>query len=280
VVPMKDLRLVVRERGRGAFVPSGSVFAYDVLYLRHFHPYISEALLLAEWAEAEGLAVIDRALTEGHHVQSKMYEYWKLSSAGLPVPPSFQVMSLKNAYAALGGSAFPLVAKGVHGSAGRYVFKLEDEASARAALTEDLVGSFAFQDYLELEAEYRVVVIGYRAFGTMRKVGISGDFRRNVALGSDGELAELPPEWLRMCEEAARLLKREFAGVDLAVSGGKPYILEVNRRPGFAGFEKATGLNVAEAFIAYVAQDRDRRPAERRQVHALPGHHQEAGRLR
>lgn len=262
VVPMKDLRIVVRTGERAVYAPAGDLAAsYDVLVMRHFHPHFSEALLVAEAAAAAGLLVIDRALAEGHFVQNKMYEYWKLASAGVPVPATSQAMRLPNALPGLSGAAYPIVAKGVHGSGGRFVFKLDGFADAKRTLTDDVVGSFAFQEYLEVEEEYRVLVIGGRFLAAMRKYGTPGEFRRNVSIGAEGEHADLPAAWIRLCEQAARLLRREFAGVDLAVSGGKPYILEVNRRPGFAGFEKATGVNIARAFIEYVIEDRHRRPA-------------------
>jgi RimK family alpha-L-glutamate ligase len=255
VAKMEDLEFVVRGKRRTVRLGGTDVLkAFDVIYLRYFYPYIPEALLLAEWAVERGLGVVDRVLAERNFVQSKVYDSWKLAEAGLPVPGGVQVMRLGKALAAMKSARWPQVAKGVHGARGRYVFKIKDLAEARRHLKGEMTGFFTFQDYLDIEAEYRVIVIGGRALGAMRKNGPKDDFRHNLSVGAEGEKAELPRRLLRLCERAARLLGREFAGIDLAIAGGKPYILEVNRRPGYEGFEEATGLNVARAFVHYVVR--------------------------
>ena len=262
---IEDVAFNVGNSGREAILNGRSICAaYDTLYLRYFYPYFSEALLLAEWAGKRGLRVIDRSLIEENFVYSKVYDAWRLAEAGVPVPDGFQVMKLKNAEALLKNRRWPVVAKGVHGSQGRYVFQVENLTQARKSLKKDVVGFFTFQECLKIDEEYRVLVIGGKHLGAMRKVRPERDFRHNLAVGAAGVRAELPRALTNLCERAAAELNREFAGVDLAIAGGKPYILEVNRRPGFVGFEEAAGINVAKTFIEYVAKNRHRRIAQRR----------------
>ena len=40
--------------------------------------------------------------------------------------------------------------------------------------------------------------------------------------------------------------------MDIRMKNGMPTILEVNRRPGFDGFEEATGLGAAEMILKYI----------------------------
>jgi RimK family alpha-L-glutamate ligase len=255
IVPFDRLSFVIRPRRRTVLVDGRDLFrSYDTIYLRHFYPYVSEALHLAEWARRRGLRVIDRRLAEQNFVQSKMYNYWKLAEAGLPVPAGFQVMNLKAARRLLGAGRWPVVAKGVHGSRGRYVFRIGSPNQAKRELTEDLVGFFTFQDFLKIDAEYRVMTVGFKALGAMQKLPPAGDFRHNLAVGATGVAADLPPRFMRLCEKAARVLGQEMCGIDLAVSRGRPCILEANRTPGFEGFEPATGVNVAAAFLSYAAK--------------------------
>lgn len=236
--------------------------ACDTVYFRHFQPsLIPEALLLAEWAKTRGLKVFEPSMAEGRFVRSKIYDYWKLSDAGLPVPKGFQTFKLDKAGRYLKGFEWPVVAKGIHGSRGKYVYLMEDLKQARKYLTDHLVGFFTFQEYLEIEAEYRIIVIGGKAVGAMRKYRAEGDFRHNIAVGASGEAATVPAALNRLAERSAKTLGYGFAGVDLAISGGKPYLLEVNRTPAFAEFEKVTGVNVAKLFLQHVAQDRHRRTA-------------------
>lgn len=239
--------------------------AFDAVYFRHFAPsLIPEALLMAAWAKSRELYVFEPSMAEGSFVRSKMYDYWKLLDAGLPVPKGVQTLKLERAGRYLKDFSWPVVAKGIHGSRGKYVYLLESRKEALKYLSEHLIGFFTFQEYLEIEAEYRIIVIGGAAVGAMRKYHPEGDFRHNVAVGASGEKAEIPPAWTRLAERASKALGHGFTGVDLAIAGGKPYLLEVNRTPAFAEFEKVTGVNVAKLFLQHVSQNRHRRAAQRR----------------
>ena len=238
---------------------------FDAVYFRHFPPsVIPEALLLAEWAKTRGIYVFEPSMAEGSFVRSKIYDYWKLLDAGLPIPKSIQTLKLDRAGKYLNGFSWPIVAKGIHGSRGKYVYLLDDKKDAKKYLSDALIGFFTFQEYLEIEAEYRIIVIGGKAVGAMRKYSPEGDFRHNVAVGASGEKATVPAAWNRIAEKAVKTLGYVLSGVDLAIVGKKPYLLEVNRTPAFAEFEKVTGVNVAKLFIQHVAKNRNRRTAKRR----------------
>ncbi|MBX7253817.1 MAG: hypothetical protein K1X50_17680, partial [Candidatus Promineofilum sp.] len=60
---------------------------------------------------------------------------------------------------------------------------------------------------------------------------------------------------------AARAHGLAVAGVDVLLSRRGPLLLEVNSSPGLEGIEKTTGVDVAEAIVAYVesAAGRSRR---------------------
>ncbi|MBN1585475.1 hypothetical protein JW899_03855 [Candidatus Uhrbacteria bacterium] len=226
---------------------------FDTVYIRQLFPYVSEALFLAEWADSRGMRVIDRQLATGNYVQSKIYASWKLAENGLPVIPGFQAMRLDLAKRRLAKTEKPAVAKGIHGSQGKYVFRLDNPKKEIDGLNDDLIGLFTFQDLLKIDCEYRVLVIGGKHFGAVKKTAPTGDFRRNMSLGARAETAELPTELKRMCVRAAKVLGHEFSGIDLAVSRRRPYVIEVNRCPGFSGFEQATGKNVARRFLETAA---------------------------
>ncbi len=237
----------------------------NAIYFRHFPPsLIPEALMMAEWAATKGITVFEPSLAEGHFVRSKIYDYWKLLDAGMPVPKGVQTLKLEKAERYFKGFKWPLIAKGIHGSRGKYVYLLENRKEARKYLSDHLIGFFTFQEYLEIEAEYRIIVIDGKAVGAMRKYHAEGEFRHNVAVGASGEAATVPAAWNRLAERSAKILGHGFAGIDLAITGNKPYLLEVNRTPAFAEFEKVTGVNVAKLFIQHVAQNRHRRTSKRR----------------
>lgn len=111
---------------------------------------------------------------------------------------------------------------------------------------------FLFERFLDVRHEYRVLVLGGRVLGSVRKDDVPGDFRRNASLGGTGVPSSPSAAVRRICERSARILGCEFAGIDVAVAkDGRTYVLDVNRAPGFIAFERDTGMNIAEAFIAY-----------------------------
>lgn len=252
--PIENVQFSVSKTATGVTVHGEEIRdTYDVIAVRSFYPYISETLLLSAYAARHGIRVIDRHLADGMYIQSKMYDYWKLREASLPVPPTMQAMNLVDARHMLSRMEFPIVVKGVHGSRGRYVFKVDDRSSLDRQLSADMVGSFTFQPYYALDAEYRVLVLGGKFFDAIRKYTPAGDFRSNSAVGGTAEPATLSPELRSLCERAAKSLGYEFAGVDIALVDGTPLILEVNRSPGFRQFEETTGKNVARAFLEYAS---------------------------
>ncbi|MFA6603168.1 MAG: hypothetical protein WCT01_05215, partial [Candidatus Shapirobacteria bacterium] len=79
------------------------------------------------------------------------------------------------------------------------------------------------------------------------------EFRSNYSLGGSVERWELTREDEALAIKAAGAAKLDYVGVDIMKDdGGKSYILEVNRQCQFAGFEKATGINVAGAVVEYI----------------------------
>jgi RimK family alpha-L-glutamate ligase len=257
VTPYTDLVISVDSASRSIWYQGAPLDKqFRAVYLRYLYPYVSEGLLLAAWAAKHGLQVVDAALAEGHYVQSKMYNAWRLAQAGLPVPAGFQTMTTELARERLAKMAGPVIAKGVHGSRGKYVFKLDDPAQQLDELPADTVGLFTFQQFLEIDTEYRALVLDGQLLGVVSKTAAAFDFRRNASLGGRTEATELRPELTDLCERAATTLGYRLAGVDLAISAGRPYILEVNRAPGWQAFEAATGLDVAQAFIKSVAAHR------------------------
>jgi RimK family alpha-L-glutamate ligase len=252
---MTDLNFVVTPKRTTITVGTTPLTTFDVVALRRFYPtYISEGLFLAEYATQHHIRLVDRAIATKNFIYNKLYNAWRLAKAGLPVTDATQTMQLKNAQKLLRTSKFPLVLKGIHGSQGRFVYKIENAKKAKQSLTKDVVGMFFFQPFMKIDHEYRVIVIGGHAIGAMEKIAPQNDFRHNIAVGSVGQSATLSRNLLSICEKAAKTLGFEFAGIDLAIVDRKPIILEANRCPAFEGFEKATGIDVASVFINHITK--------------------------
>ncbi len=253
-----DLDMAVEPGRVGLFRGDQDVLqAYDVLVVRTFYPYISEALTVARLFRDAGKVVIDHSLTDEGYAVSKMHDYLVLAQQGIAVPASWQIFDPAQIEQVAGRLGYPCVLKGVHGAHGTHVYLVENAARLRRRLWRYPCGELMLQEYLPAERDYRVIVIGYRALPMMvSRTPPPGDFRTNFAVGGAFEghpLAEFP-DFGRLAEQSARALRREFAAVDLRMRGGQPMVLEVNRRPDFKGFEQATGMDVAGEFLHYVQQ--------------------------
>ncbi|MBI5560849.1 MAG: hypothetical protein HY883_06205, partial [Deltaproteobacteria bacterium] len=113
------------------------------------------------------------------------------------------------------------------------------------------------QEFLDATEDYRVIVVGYHALPVyVSRRPRPDDFRTNFEFNEEvisHPLSEAP-HFQEIAERAARILRREFSGVDIRCRGTTPLVLEANRRPGFKGFEQTTKFDVAGAFIEYVAR--------------------------
>ena len=81
-----------------------------------------------------------------------------------------------------------------------------------------------------------------------------GSYGEGVILSGEGQPYPLSPELERLALSCAAALKLEIAGVDLLFDDDQYSVCEVNSAAGFAGFEAATGVNVARAVLEHCLQ--------------------------
>ncbi len=105
--------------------------------------------------------------------------------------------------------------------------------------------------------DVRVLVIGDRAVGAMRRTARKGEFRSNIHRGGAGVPIDLPREYADCAVRAARVVGLEVAGVDLLEGRHGPKVMELNSSPGFEGLETATGLDVAGMIIQHAVRYAD-----------------------
>jgi gamma-F420-2:alpha-L-glutamate ligase len=86
----------------------------------------------------------------------------------------------------------------------------------------------------------------------MKRTGPEGDFRANITGGGTGESYEVTPEIDFLARETARILGLNIAGIDLLFDPRGFRVCEANSNPGFNGFEKYCGVDVADLITEYV----------------------------
>ena len=95
------------------------------------------------------------------------------------------------------------------------------------------------QEYLPMDRDIRVVVIGYRVVHAYWRIAPSGDFRTNVAVGGNVSLEPVPAAALQLALETARNCRWDDVGIDICHSNGKYYVIEANMKYGKEGFRQA-----------------------------------------
>ncbi len=138
---------------------------------------------------------------------------------------------------------FPFVAKIPRGSAaGRGVFLVQDidQLADYIALTKIAY----IQEYLPLEKDIRVVIIGDQFVHAYRRVAAKGEFRGNVSFGARISFDDIPIAAVDLARYTAKRCGWNDVGIDVFVSGGNYYVLEANMKYGREGF-RCAGIDYA-----------------------------------
>ena len=150
----------------------------------------------------------------------------------------------------------PVVIKLLEGTQGMGVILTETEASAKsiieafsAANVNILVQEFVRE---AAGADVRALVIGGKIIAAMKRTGRKGEFRSNLHRGGKGEAVEMTAAEQATALKSVEALGLNVAGVDMLRSSRGPLVLEVNASPGIEGIEKATGVDIAGAMIAFL----------------------------
>lgn len=164
---------------------------------------------------------------------------------------------------------FPIILKGSGGDRGTRVFRANNLEELEK-LVRDLRKSeteegkrYMLQEWIENEGDYRVLVLGKKVLGVMRRTRDlkSGEFRNNFSMGGRVEVADLPTEVKQMAMRAAEACGLMIAGVDIIKSTPDPsfeerrgeyMVLEVNKGPQFWGFMKATNIDVPLEIVRFL----------------------------
>lgn len=184
-------------------------------------------------------------------IMSKIQQYALFAKQGIPIPET----QYQGEYVEV--PTLPVIVKGIFGSKGNAVHLVKDEATFRHLEQEYGPGGFVVQQPLPIGEDYRILVLGGRVLGEMKKVADKGTFLTNIHAGGHAILVE--PDRIQILEElalaAAQATHCEFGGVDVMFdANGQPRVLEINRGAAYAGFEQVNPLDVSEEIIQYLLQ--------------------------
>ena len=154
---------------------------------------------------------------------------------------------------------YPVVAKHEKGYQGKSVRKFDNEKELKKfvkKINEKNLGMFLWQKCLPTKWDIRVVIVGGKAIGGMKRSAVGKEFRSNFSLGGNVEVWNLSDKERDLAERVARVCGLDYGGVDIMKDeNGNDYILEVNRQCQFQGFEKATEINVAQKVVEMIVEN-------------------------
>lgn len=181
----------------------------------------------------------------------KLSQAWTLLEAGLSHPKVFYTRNVEVFKRDIQKElSFPCITKPIVGSQGKGVRLIQNYPEALEffhSLTED----YLFQEYLPIQADYRVFVIGAKILGTMKRFVAPNDVRSNVSIGAKTEAALATPTMEKVALQAAAAFGYDISGVDIAIVGDTHYVLEVNRTPQWQGIKQALHLDPAKAIVEF-----------------------------
>ncbi len=134
--------------------------------------------------------------------------------------------------------SFPFIGKVARGSAmGRGVFLIQNPADLDTYLQS--VDVAYIQEYLPVDRDIRIVIIGKRIVHSYWRLAPPNEFRTNVAVGGQISLGPVPDEALDLALQIGHTCRWDDVGIDICQHNGKYYVLEANMKYGKEGFRKA-----------------------------------------
>jgi RimK family alpha-L-glutamate ligase len=214
------------------------------------------------WIEERGVLVVNSPRTIERCVD-KFYTTALLHDAGLPTPETVVCEQTDEALATVRAMG-ECVIKPIFGSLGHGMVRVsEPEVARRIVRSLEQTGTvFYVQKAIDHGGrDIRVFVVGGAVLGAIERRAPDGEWRTNVAIGGSARPCDLPDEWAQLAVRAAAVVGADYAGVDLLPArDGRVFVLEVNGIPGWEGFQKATGIDVAGAIVGQlVSRARSRR---------------------
>jgi gamma-F420-2:alpha-L-glutamate ligase len=250
IVVNEDIRSGIKYKGQDFELPKlvlcrlgAGILPFQLAVVRHF--------------EQAGVICVNPSHSI-ETVKDKLRTSQILSRYSIPIPTTMMVRFPIEENLVKEKIGFPCVVKVVTGSYGEGVYLCERQRDFKKLMefVENLGNkkTMLVQQFMNerVGEDLRVLVIGGKVIGAMKRTAPEGDFRANITGGGTGEKFELTPEIEYLAHETAKVLSLDIAGVDLLFDKEGFVVCEANSNPGFSGFEKYCGIDVADHITEYI----------------------------
>jgi len=200
--------------------------------------------------------ILNQAVYQKWPILDKITEHFVLSQNKLPIAASWVFGSSSRLKEKI---KLPAVLKFYLGSHGSRVFKVTGYSQVEKILRSFPTENLLVQEILPEGQDLRVIVLGGKALGAMKKKAAPGKFVTNYSAGGSVSTYSLKKDSSAqiLAEKTAQVFEADFCGIDL-MKDDKGYwrVLEINTDCQFDGFEKATGINVAKKVIEFITKQK------------------------
>jgi len=191
---------------------------------------------------AELFDTIGKATFPSYHTykyaQDKIKQTALFNMAGINHPRTRVFYGKRQKSTILDQFKFPFMAKVPRGSAlGRGVYLIR--SAQDLAMYCQQPGPAYIQEYMPIERDLRVVVIGDKVVHAYWRVAMGGDYRTNLGTGGQVDFSPVPDEAIELALLTARTCRWDDVGIDICRHAGRYYVLEGNMKYGREGFRLA-----------------------------------------
>lgn len=152
---------------------------------------------------------------------------WKY---GLPIPKTYIYYNRPNADKFLKHCEYPKIVKKSYGPSnygGYFVHKVDSYKEAKALYAEKKYHPMYFQDFVPMEADIRVMLIGHKPVCAFWRRAPEGEWLTNTSQGGSMDYNDVPKNVLDLAVKVSKAARAEYWACDIAYGkDGKVRILE------------------------------------------------------
>jgi glutathione synthase/RimK-type ligase-like ATP-grasp enzyme/DNA uptake protein ComE-like DNA-binding protein len=152
---------------------------------------------------------------------------WKYN---LPIPKTYIYYNRENAHKFLKKTKYPKIVKKSYGPSnygGYFVHKVDSYKEAKELFDEKKYHPMYFQDFVPMEADIRVMLIGHKPVCAFWRRAPEGEWLTNTSQGGSMDYMDVPKNVLDLAVKVSKDAKAEYWACDVAYGkDGKVRILE------------------------------------------------------
>ena len=220
-------------------VKSTDLSKFDLVFVRRAGKYVRFMGAISKYLDYKKVKFIDPAFREIGMSMDKASSTLRLAIKRVPVPHTifcFKENIIFNKKKIIQTLGLPIIAKAILSQRNQniYILKTEDDF---AILVKKSNKEFIFQKFIDIEKEYRFLIMGEKVMVLEQKFkrnyqNIKVEYQDLTGPSVFLELDCATQNANKIALKAVSVLGLDIAGVDLAIEKGKNYIIEVNKGPG------------------------------------------------